>query len=745
MTLLSRIRQAFARPKADQERRLAIHIPAPGELVEWFDLESGGTAYASKDLIGDKLAMSQSGESTEIEGVDDLLCFYETALYIYRAVYAIASNLATVPMVATLRQPDGTVEDQPDSELQALLDNPAEGMTQPEFIEAAISFLVLAGSEPLFIERMTRGGMPVPETDPKGLIRWFRPLRPTRISIKTPKGATQVAYSIMGVYRYCHDINGSELLIHPGNIALLRQFNPNSDYWGFSASKVVQRSIVADDTLMNLNVTQLGRGGVPDVALETPDKFDMANARRMKKAWEQRYTPGQSGGVVILSNGLKAKPLGFSNKDMEWQQFADRVQRRIGGALGVPPLYYMDLRDASVLANSATQKEVFFDGTLMPHGGRLVACLTRAIKTDERWASEPWGIRFAWDQVEILTDSRLRKRDQARDAYQATGITKNEYRKELGFGPTEDGDEFFTPAQPSFAFGGDSAPKAIKVRPQATEEFKAVAASAHRASFKSSATDMRSVMREFFADQAARVISAVEEHFNLKGAKGHRSGDFADESLLVSIFPQSEENDHIREDVGPLFLSTVLDSANDRQLSLFPDQNLDAITESNVQVSTFMSGWSATEITKVNDETRLSIRDTLVLSFQEGWTPSRLIDELGKQFDGWADEPATGTTSRAERVARTETNMALNSGSHAAALDAEEHGAQLLKQWLSSRDGLVRDSHFRQDALTTHSPIPLRQSYDNGLQYPSDPSGSASETVNCRCSQIEIVNQEPTP
>ena len=52
------------------------------------------------------------------------------------------------------------------------------------------------------------------------------------------------------------------------------------------------------------------------------------------------------------------------------------------------------------------------------------------------------------------------------------------------------------------------------------------------------------------------------------------------------------------------------------------------------------------------------------------------------------------------------------------------------KQWLTANDEKVRDSHV---TCGDEGPVPYDESFENGLMYPSDPSGSADEVINCRC------------
>jgi SPP1 gp7 family putative phage head morphogenesis protein len=83
--------------------------------------------------------------------------------------------------------------------------------------------------------------------------------------------------------------------------------------------------------------------------------------------------------------------------------------------------------------------------------------------------------------------------------------------------------------------------------------------------------------------------------------------------------------------------------------------------------------------------------------------------------------------SMAMRIARTETASAAGYAQHQTALDL----GYTKKLWISARDSRTRDSHARMDGESKD----INSRYSNGLMYPGDPSGSAGEVINCRCTE----------
>lgn len=86
----------------------------------------------------------------------------------------------------------------------------------------------------------------------------------------------------------------------------------------------------------------------------------------------------------------------------------------------------------------------------------------------------------------------------------------------------------------------------------------------------------------------------------------------------------------------------------------------------------------------------------------------------------------------AQRIARTEGHRIQNTASRDAANEAKAHGADIVKIWDSTLDGKTRESHRMVDGEIRE----LDEKFSNGLDRPGDPSGAASEVINCRCVEI---------
>ncbi len=89
--------------------------------------------------------------------------------------------------------------------------------------------------------------------------------------------------------------------------------------------------------------------------------------------------------------------------------------------------------------------------------------------------------------------------------------------------------------------------------------------------------------------------------------------------------------------------------------------------------------------------------------------------------------------NRAMRIARTEGARISNESAFDASNAAKKSGADVVKQWSAALDKRTRDSHARLDGEIRE----LDEPFSNGMMYPSDPKGGASEVVNCRCALLQ--------
>jgi SPP1 gp7 family putative phage head morphogenesis protein len=112
-----------------------------------------------------------------------------------------------------------------------------------------------------------------------------------------------------------------------------------------------------------------------------------------------------------------------------------------------------------------------------------------------------------------------------------------------------------------------------------------------------------------------------------------------------------------------------------------------------------------------------------------GLSTGQMFSEISRNIAGYARI----SRNNAMRIARTEGHRIQCKAAMNACNKAKSKGADVVKQWDSTLDGKTRPSHRRIDGEIRE----LDEPFSNGLDYPGDPKGKASEVINCRCALLQ--------
>jgi hypothetical protein len=135
-------------------------------------------------------------------------------------------------------------------------------------------------------------------------------------------------------------------------------------------------------------------------------------------------------------------------------------------------------------------------------------------------------------------------------------------------------------------------------------------------------------------------------------------------------------------------------------------------------------------VAPITNTTKRQIEMVLQQANAEGWGVKKTVAAL---------KSSDITRSRAELIVRTETMKAANAG---AMLSAAEMDIAVQKKWISANDNRTRRiprdqyDHLHMSGRTVNYAdyfiVPSTKSID-AMQYPGDPTASAGNVCNCRC------------
>lgn len=142
----------------------------------------------------------------------------------------------------------------------------------------------------------------------------------------------------------------------------------------------------------------------------------------------------------------------------------------------------------------------------------------------------------------------------------------------------------------------------------------------------------------------------------------------------------------------------------------------------------YLFSYGAEKVVQISETTVALILFSIKLGLEEGLGQDGIAKSILSRI------PIIGY-QRAALIARTETHSAANYGS---TQQAKATGLEMAKEWIAASDARTRDTHRDADGQTVLLDEPFIVGGDR-LMYPGDPSGSAREVINCRCTQGFIV------
>jgi len=160
-----------------------------------------------------------------------------------------------------------------------------------------------------------------------------------------------------------------------------------------------------------------------------------------------------------------------------------------------------------------------------------------------------------------------------------------------------------------------------------------------------------------------------------------------------------------------------------------------SFNQDDVRVQEFILSQTASRVTgKINNTTRKAIRKQMAEGMLAGESIKSLSSRVNNVFDD-AD------SRRSKIIARTETVRAANFGATAA---MEQAGIEQ-KEWLSSRDGAVRESHAPGTGIDGQK-VEIGQNFRSPISGAEGPFpgelGVASEDIQCRCTVVPVLERK---
>jgi len=140
----------------------------------------------------------------------------------------------------------------------------------------------------------------------------------------------------------------------------------------------------------------------------------------------------------------------------------------------------------------------------------------------------------------------------------------------------------------------------------------------------------------------------------------------------------------------------------------------------------------------VNSVTERRVRNAIAGVFTKLHPPGNLRQVVQQSLPELTEElrRVFGTKeARAATISATETGKAQNQGKF-----TQYDASNVTKiRWRASNDQFTRPTHLAADGIIRE----MGELFPNGLRYPHDPDGRASEVINCRCTYTAVERRDP--
>lgn len=567
------------------------------------------------------------------------------------------------------------------------------------------------------------------------------------IALDFDKGGKLTGY-IAGGYTADGDIiqQGKAAKFLAEDVLHMRRPNPASVHWGLSPFTAGRKSILFSRYTTEYLNNFYHKGATPGLALEMSEEANEKVALRMLRSFEMLYTGRRNQRrTLVMPKGVSVKPISPSLADQQLVQYIDKNRETIIALLKVPK-HELSLQTVGSMGSEEYKQALknFWAATLKPTMAIIAGTLTDKYRDQ---LGKDFFLDFDLSNVDILQEDQDKKAQLAEKMLKTH--TLNEVRaKVYEIDPLPGGDQLPGYTPPQFGgFGKSIEPEAKQIVQAEVPQIENSKAMRANTFIKSNSwfNEREKIIKEatekgiealskttvtMFIDMGKAIIKAVKEHLGEKSIPNRAK-------LKKSIQKQIEK--HEEKWVGNYveILEPQVEAGHQSVLSVPFNQTSRAELET-------IGARNAAKRRDILEERGLdtfanmskTTTDRVLDIVEAGINEKKTVQDIAKDIFARIDE--VETISRALTIARTETLTAVSIGQAAAVKEAKTIIPNLKKMWITADDDRVRDSHkpLHGDIVGVDEP------FSNGLQFPRDPSGEASEVIQCRCSWIALPSDQ---
>jgi len=650
------------------------------------------------------------------EPFSDLIDAFSVHTWVYACANLIANAFASIEFLPYIQKGDAWAINESHA-FRHLLEHPNPMMSGVEFKRLLSLSSKLTGNAFIVCD-------PPQTAKPKEL--W--PLQPNKVTVLPDRT------EFIGGYVY--EVNGHSRPIDKDAIIHIRESSPANLQYGQGSLSAVKNAVMSDLHADAWNRSFFQNAARPDAVLEGDANMDAATQKRLAKNWINTFAGSKNRARVAVLSGLKYVEVNRTHKDMDFVNLRKMLREEVLAAFGVPQSM-VGILDQANYSNMKEQTKVFWTQTMIPEIRKFESIMTLR-------AQQITGDSKTIIQADLSKVEALRADEQARalvaQTYFNMGIPLEQIVTALDLPfdtsklPEPKETEETEDTQDTEDDGQDQA-KGKRAKALETKgDVRTMAWKKFDRDVRPFEQGMESKMRGYFKAQRRRVLKKFDEHVDAlipKDGKGIKT----DEDNVGLIFNFDVEKALFGKSAEPWLRKTWAAFSIRTAERMRTGINFDVDERA-------LGDWLARKVLKLQQEvtvyTRERLSDEIVAGVRDavaaGLSRSETIEQIRAGIEEVYEFAAEG---RATRIARTEVIGAANAGS----IETMKKLGAVAKEWLSSRDDLVRDTHEAMDGQRVKMTEPFISPDGESLQFPGDPSASPGEIINCRCTPLEIMEE----
>lgn len=510
--------------------------------------------------------------------------------------------------------------------------------------------------------------------------------------------------------KFVYQPNGSRIEYKPEEIIYSFRPNPLDQRRGVSLIKAGVRTIETDRQISEYQVNVLKNGGKVESVFKFKTALTRTQLDELKKGYDDEYAgAAKAGKPLFLGGDADYIRMGLNPDELAYLETKNVTLNDICILTGVPKSVLSSV-DGVKFDNADASWNIFLRETVKPELQSLAAKLDLTLFGD----SQDLDLSFI-DPTPEDTDAIINK---VKAAHEVNALTINEKREMLGFDPLPEGDVILVPFSSTTL---DSVLNPPEPEDQDNDDFEEKSAIQHPLKdpyirkkygelyikrFDRREVAFLKLIRKYFRGQEQRIIEKLKD-----------TRAFKKQGIIDDVFAWEKEIALGVNEFLP-FLTKILEESGEDAMKLVGSAQ-------PFRASLTIRAWLDNKVKifseTINDTTFKTLQGEFTDSLEAGESRQDLVKRIQTTYGNIGE-------SRAKTIARTEIQGASQKG----VFEGYKQAGMKIKIWVATLDGHTRDAHAGADGQEVPIDMPFNVGGES-LMFPGDPSGSADNVINCRC------------